>query len=46
VKKTNVVYYSEKALRRDAADVIRLAEIEGLSAHARAVAIRKQAKNR
>jgi histidinol dehydrogenase len=40
VKKTSLVYYAEKALQRDASDVIRLAEIEGLSAHAKAVRIR------
>ncbi|MCK4390687.1 MAG: histidinol dehydrogenase [Desulfobacterales bacterium] len=40
VKKTSIVYYSEKALKRDASDIIRLAEIEGLTAHARAVRIR------
>ena len=41
VKKTSVIHYSKKALKRDAADIIRLAEIEGLTAHARAVKIRK-----
>ena len=40
VKKTSVIYYSKKALKRDAPDIIRLAEIEGLTAHARAVRIR------
>lgn len=40
-KKTSVLYYTKKALRRDMPDIIRLAEIEGLSAHARAVKIRK-----
>jgi histidinol dehydrogenase len=42
VKKTSLVYYSEKALKRDASDIIRLADIEGLSAHARAIKIRKK----
>ncbi len=42
VKKTSVIYYSKKALKRDACDIIRLAEIEGLTAHARAVKIRKK----
>ncbi|MBW2020593.1 MAG: histidinol dehydrogenase [Deltaproteobacteria bacterium] len=42
VKKTSVVYYAAKALKRDASDIIRLAEIEGLVAHARAVRIRKK----
>jgi histidinol dehydrogenase len=42
IKKTSVIYYSKKALKRDAPDIIRLAEIEGLTAHARAVSIRKR----
>jgi histidinol dehydrogenase len=42
VKKTSVLYYSKKALKRDASDIIRLAEIEGLAGHARAVRIRKK----
>jgi len=41
-KKTSVLYYTETALRRDTPDIIRLAEIEGLSAHATAVKIRKK----
>jgi histidinol dehydrogenase len=41
VKKTSVIHYSKKALEQDAPDIIRLAEIEGLAAHARAVSIRK-----
>jgi histidinol dehydrogenase len=40
VKKTSLVYYAEKALKRDASDIIRLAEIEGLTAHANSVRIR------
>jgi len=40
VKKTSVIHYSKKALKRDAPDIIRLAEIEGLTGHARAVRIR------
>ena len=42
IKKTSVVYYSEDALKRDAPHIVRLAEIEGLSAHARAVKVRKR----
>ena len=42
VKKTSVIHYSKKALERDAPDIIRLAEIEGLTAHARAVSVRKR----
>ena len=40
-KRTSVVYYTQKAFKKDRADIIRLAEIEGLSAHARAVKIRE-----
>jgi len=40
IKKTNVIAYSEKALRRDGRDIIRLAELEGLEAHAGSVRIR------
>jgi len=42
VKKTSVLYYGEKAFRKDSADIIRLAEIEGLTAHAEAIRIRKR----
>jgi histidinol dehydrogenase len=41
VKKTSVVYYGEKAFKRDRKDILRLAEIEGLTAHGQAVKIRK-----
>jgi histidinol dehydrogenase len=41
IKRTSVIYYTRGALKKDAPDIIRLAEIEGLSAHARAVRIRK-----
>jgi histidinol dehydrogenase len=40
VKKTSVVHYSKVAFRKEAADIIRLAETEGLTAHAGAVRIR------
>jgi len=39
-KKTSVISYSSEALMRDAADIMRLAELEGLEAHARAVKVR------
>jgi histidinol dehydrogenase len=42
IKKTSVVYYGEKALKKDGGHIIRLAEIEGLSAHARAIEIRTE----
>lgn len=40
IKKTSVIRYSEAAFRAEAEDVIRLAETEGLHAHARSVKIR------
>jgi histidinol dehydrogenase len=40
MKKTSLIRYSEKAFKREAKDIIRLAEIEGMGAHANAVKIR------
>ena len=40
IKKTSVIQYTQKAFRREAADIMRLAEIEGLGAHAGSVKIR------
>jgi histidinol dehydrogenase len=40
VKRTSLIGYSEARLRADAADVIRLAEAEGLHGHAEAVRVR------
>jgi histidinol dehydrogenase len=40
IKKTSLLHYSESAFRREAADIMRLANIEGLDAHARAIGIR------
>lgn len=40
VKKTSLIHYTEEAFCKEAADVMRLAEIEGLSAHANSVGIR------
>ncbi|MCF8095986.1 MAG: histidinol dehydrogenase [Desulfobacteraceae bacterium] len=37
IKQTSVVYYSKEAFAREAGDVIRMAEIEGLSAHSGSV---------
>jgi histidinol dehydrogenase len=39
-KKTSVISYSSEALLRDAADIMRLAELEGLEAHAQSVKVR------
>ena len=40
IKKTSLIHYSKKAFNKEAADIIRLAEIEGLDAHANSVKIR------
>ena len=40
IKKTSVIHYAEGAFRREAGDIVRLAEIEGLGAHARSVKVR------
>ena len=41
-KKISVLNYSEKALQRDADQIICLARQEGLEAHARAIEVRKR----
>jgi histidinol dehydrogenase len=40
IKKTNIIHYSQGAFKKEASDVIRLAEIEGLDAHARSIKVR------
>jgi histidinol dehydrogenase len=40
VKKTSIIHYSPKAFKREAKDAMRLAEIEGLDAHARSIQVR------
>jgi histidinol dehydrogenase len=40
IKKTSVIHYSRQAFKREAADVIRLAELEGLDAHVNSINIR------
>lgn len=37
LKRTSVIHYSAEALRREAADILRLAEVEGLDAHANTI---------
>ena len=44
VKKTSLIHYSKEAFKKEAADIIRLAEIEGLDAHANSVKVRLMAK--
>ena len=40
VKKSSFIYYTEDALRKDAEDVVRFAETEGLTAHANSIKVR------
>jgi histidinol dehydrogenase len=41
IKKTSIIQYSKAAFMREAGDIIRLAEIEGLDAHARSIKVRQ-----
>ncbi len=40
IKKTSVIHYAQDAFNKEAGDIIRLAEVEGLGAHARSVKVR------
>ena len=40
IKKTSIIHYSRAAFKREASNIIRLAEIEGLDAHAKSIKIR------
>jgi histidinol dehydrogenase len=40
VKKTSLVHYSEAPFKKEAADIMRLAEVEGLDAHVNSVKVR------
>jgi histidinol dehydrogenase len=40
VKKTSLIQYTQKAFQREAPDIIRLAEVEGLGAHAGSIKVR------
>ncbi len=40
MKTSSIIHYSRKAFKKEASDVIRLAEIEGLQAHARSIKVR------
>lgn len=43
IKKTSLIHYSKTAFKKEAQDIIRLAEIEGLDAHANSVKVRLMA---
>ena len=40
LKRTSVLHYSPEAFRKEAADILSLAKVEGLDAHARSVSVR------
>jgi histidinol dehydrogenase len=40
VKKTSLIQYSPAAFKTEARDIMRLAEVEGLGAHARSIELR------
>ena len=40
IKKTSLIQYTQKAFQREAPDIIRLAEVEGLGAHAGSIKVR------
>ena len=40
VKKTSIIHYSRAAFKKEAGDVMRLAELEGLDAHVRSIKVR------
>jgi histidinol dehydrogenase len=42
VKATSIIEYSEKQLAASAEDIVRLAMVEGLDAHAKSVQIRQE----
>jgi histidinol dehydrogenase len=44
LKRTSVIHYSQEAFRREARDVLSLARVEGLDAHARSVSLRLEAR--
>ncbi len=41
MKASSIIYYSREGLEEDADDIIKLAEVEGLTAHANCLRVRK-----
>ena len=39
-KKTSIIHYAQSALKQEAADVMRMAEVEGLNAHVNSIKVR------
>jgi histidinol dehydrogenase len=46
IKKTSIIHYSRSAFENEAEDIIRLAETEGLGAHANSVKVRLKTKSK
>jgi histidinol dehydrogenase len=46
VKKTSLIHYAQDAFQKEAQDIKRLANIEGLGAHAQAVKVRMGSKKK
>jgi len=42
VKSTSIIEYDKKMLAQSAEDIIRMAEVEGLDAHAKSIKIRQE----
>lgn len=40
IKKTSLIYYSKKAFQKEAEDIVRLSELEGLDGHSNSIKIR------
>ena len=45
MKTSSLLYYSREGILKDADDIIKLATVEGLTAHANSVRIRKEKAN-
>jgi histidinol dehydrogenase len=46
IKKTSLIRYTQKAFQREAPDIIRLAEVEGLGAHAGSIEVRLETEKK
>jgi histidinol dehydrogenase len=46
IKKTSLIRYTQKAFQREAPDIIRLAEVEGLGAHAGSIKVRLETEKK
>ena len=46
LKRSSVIHYSAEAFHREAADILRLADVEGLGAHANSIRVRLKRRSR